>query len=118
MSTVICKFLVILNFAMELNALEVIERIKQHLSSKELEELGFSTGLVSNWKKRNTIPKSEDLYKISQAIGVSMEYLLTGEDTNSELPPDEIEILKNYRLLDESNKAMIQIMLAATASEK
>lgn len=103
---------------MELNAIEIIERIKHHLSSKDLEVLGYSPQVITNWKYRNVIPRTEDLYKISQAIGVSMEYILTGKDTNSELPPDEIEILKNYRLLDESNKAMIQIMLAAAASEK
>lgn len=103
---------------MELNAIEIIERIKHHLSSKDLEVLGYSPQVITNWKARNTIPRSDDLYRIAKYIGVSMEYLLTGEDKNSELPPDEIEILKNYRLLDESNKAMIQIMLAAAASEK
>lgn len=101
-----------------INATEVIERIKANLTTQQLKDLGYSQNTVINWKYRNVIPRTEDLYKISQAIGVSMEYLLTGKDTNSELPPDEIEILKNYRLLDESNKAMIQIMLAAAASEK
>ena len=59
---------------MELNAIEVVERIKSILSAKELEELGIAQSTISNWKNRNTLPKSEDLYKIAQAIGVSMEY--------------------------------------------
>ena len=102
---------------MELIASEIIERIKSHLSPKELDDLGFSTQIVSSWKLRDRIPKSEDLYKIAQAIGVSMEYLLTGNDEN-ELPPDKIELLKNYDLLSDDMKAMINIQIAALATSK
>jgi len=100
---------------MELIAIEVIERIKSHLSAKELESIGIAQSTVSNWKTRNTIPKSEDLYKISQAIGVSMEYLLTGND-EKELSPDKIELLKNYDLLSDDMKSMINIQISALAS--
>ena len=100
---------------MELNAIEVIERIKSLLSQKELNDLGFSANTVTNWKYRNTIPKSEALYKIAQKIGVSMEYLLTGKD-EKELSPDKIELLKNYDLLTEDMKAMINIQIAALSS--
>ena len=102
---------------MELVASEIIERIKSHLSPKELESIGFNTQAVSGWKLHNRIPKSEDLYKIAQAIGVSMEYLLTGNDEN-ELPPDKIELLKNYDLLSDDMKAMINIQIAALATSK
>lgn len=102
---------------MELNAIEVIERIKSHLSPKELEDLGFSISTVSSWKQHNTIPKTEALYKISQAIGVSMEYLLTGND-EKELSPDKIELLKNYDLLSDDMKSMINIQIAALASNR
>lgn len=102
---------------MELIASEIIERIKSHLSPKELDDLGFSTQIVSSWKLRDRIPKSEDLYKIAQAIGVSMEYLLTGNDEN-ELPPDKIELLKNYDLLSEARKTMVQITVSALAATK
>ena len=100
---------------MELNAIEVIERIKSFLSPKELEDLGFSISTVSSWKQHNTIPKTEALYKIAQKIGVSMEYLLTGKD-EKELSPDKIELLKNYDLLTEDMKAMINIQIAALSS--
>ena len=102
---------------MELNAIEVVERIKSILSAKELEELGIAQSTISNWKYRNTIPKSEDLYKIAQAIGVSMEYLLTGND-EKELPPDKIELLKNYDLLSDDLKAIINIQIAALVAKK
>lgn len=102
---------------MELIASEIIERVKNHLSPKELEDLGFSISTVSSWKQHNTIPKTEALYKIAQAIGVSMEYLLTGNDKN-ELPPDKIELLKNYDLLSDDMKAMINIQIAALATSK
>ena len=101
---------------MELIASEIIERIKTHLSPKELEDLGFSISTVSSWKQHNTIPKTEALYKIAQAIGVSMEYLLTGNDEN-ELPPDKIELLKNYDLLSEHDKYFIRLQIEAIAGK-
>lgn len=81
---------------MELIASEIIERIKTHLSPKELEDLGFSISTVSSWKQHNTIPKTEALYKISKAIGVSMEYLLTGV-SKDKLSDEDAAIIALYR---------------------
>ncbi|MBQ0112105.1 MAG: helix-turn-helix transcriptional regulator [Bacteroidales bacterium] len=64
---------------MEFSANDIIERIKSKVSLKELEKIGFTPQNVSNWKTRNTIPRADDLYKIAQYIGVTVEWLLTGE---------------------------------------
>ena len=90
---------------MELNAIEVIERIKSLLSQKELNDLGFSANTVTNWKYRNTIPKSEDLYKIAQKIGVSMEYLLTGE-FEEKISDEDAVVLAYYHTIPEQNKKL------------
>lgn len=76
MSTRIYKFLLwsIILFS----AAEMIERIKEKCALKELESLGFSSSTISTWKTKNTPPRSDDLLRISQFLGVSMEYLLTG----------------------------------------
>ena len=111
-----CNFYILKGF-MEFSVLDIIERIKNQLSVKELESLGYTPQIISNWKSRNTIPRSDDLYKIAQAIGVSMEYLLTGND-EKELPPDKIELLKNYDLLSDDLKAIINIQIAALTAKR
>ena len=36
----------------------------------------------SKWSARGTFPRSDDLYAMSRALGVSMDYLFTGEEAN------------------------------------
>lgn len=63
----------------------VYERIEslrnsRNISQGKLEkELGFSNGSISKWK--NGTPKPERLQKLAKYFGVSMEYLMTGEET-------------------------------------
>lgn len=96
----------------------IVDRIKAITSTKELEKIGISQQVISNWKSRNTFPKSDDLYKISQFLNVSMEYLLTGEDKENNLSQDETELLTNYRKLQEHDKSMLQVMVSAMASNQ
>ena len=53
---------------MEFSATLLINRIKTLCDLKDLQKLGISPQLVSNWKSRNSIPKADDLYKIAIAI--------------------------------------------------
>lgn len=43
------------------------------------EILGLSVGAIINYKK-GRIPKAEELHRIASYFGVSMEWLLTGQD--------------------------------------
>ena len=72
---------------------------------------------ICNGISKHTTPSVEVAYKIATALNVSVEYLISG-NIQEGLSCEETELIRNYRLLDESNKAMIQIMLAAAASEK
>lgn len=87
---------------MEFKADDIIERIKSITSIKELEKIGISQATVSNWKTRNTIPKSDDLYKISQFCGCSMEYLLTGH----KIDDDNIYLTREQQLIVNATKQM------------
>ena len=65
----------------------VFERIEElrkstGISQGKLEkELGFSNGSISKWK--NSTPKSDRLQKIADYFGVSVEYLITGKENES-----------------------------------
>lgn len=47
-------------------------------------ETGLTTATISNWKAGRYTPKADKLQKIADYFGVSVEYLLTGEETSSE----------------------------------
>lgn len=96
---------------MQLNAMEIIIRIKELLTPKELENLGFSISTVSSWKQHNTIPKTESLYKIAKYLGVSMEYLLTGEKDANSFPDDVQKISTQLNTFSpEQRKLLISII--------
>lgn len=54
---------------------------------KVSKETGISTATLTSWKKGNYTPKADKLQKIADYFGVSMEYLLTGQDPD---PGDDV----------------------------
>lgn len=84
----------------------VYERIENLRHSRKIsqgkleKELGFSNGSISKWK--NSMPTPERLKKIADYFGVSMDYLVNGEEVAkpSELTPkDERDIAKDMEVL-------------------
>lgn len=76
---------------------------KAGYSNKKLtDELEISKNAIGNYKN-NQIPNATILYQISQKIGTTMEYLLTGKVTtnNIELTKNEKELLKEFAFLPE-----------------
>ena len=61
-------------------------------------ECGFSERKIENQSTNDRIPNADEAVKIAQARGTSVEYLVTGQDSN----PAEIELrelkakLKNF----------------------
>ena len=43
-------------------------------------ETGLTTATISNWKAGRYTPKQDKLQKIADYFGVSLEYLMTGEE--------------------------------------
>ena len=57
---------------------------------------GIKSPVFSEWKKGKSTPKQDKMIKIAKFLGVSVEYLMTGEETEREekslTPRDEKDI--------------------------
>ena len=61
----------------------------------ELEsKLGFGRGSIGKLKTKGAMPAADRLLKIANYFGVSMDYLATGEDALSRIPPNVYQIDK------------------------
>ena len=59
---------------------------KKHVTvSRMLSDIGLSKGMISNCKSRGTIPSGDSLIKIADYFGVTVDYLL-GRDTTETSP--------------------------------
>lgn len=86
-------------------------RKKENISQGKLEELlGFSNGSINKWK--TSMPKADRLQKIADYFGVTVDYLLSGNDDNDELldVADEIQKLINYLTDDKSSYCYGEVM--------
>lgn len=67
----------------------IIQRILALLEKKSLKaadlcrELGISTSTMTNWKNRGTDPPAKMIIPICEFLGVSCEYLLSGNEKTS-----------------------------------
>lgn len=104
-----------------------IKNIKQKDLSKSID---IPTATISTWNTRNTSPPAEKIIEIADCLGVSVYYLLTGEEQNtvningssnntnigenavmnvpySTLDKHDKEILEEYNKLSLKNKAKV-----------
>ena len=97
-----------------------IQQLMDNLVMKQVDivrETGISKNALSNYINGNRIPDNKALYTLSKFFNVSMEWILTGENTcfcdsksfasselNTLLSSDEIELLSLYRNLTEDGK--------------
>lgn len=104
----------------------------KNLSQKDLAKYaGLSPAAISGWKNKKTSPSSDKLVKISEFLGVSVYYLLTGMEESSPFPvsalvmdsapvfqsePDEkeVELLRMFRQLPDFEKGRFLGMLEQT----
>lgn len=95
-----------------MTTLENIKKIcreKKNISVTTLEqELGYSNGSLA---KAKDIPSSR-IYEIANYLGVSMEYIMTGE--KPEIPgfePEHLELIELYaKLKTEQKSAVINLL--------
>lgn len=68
---------------------------KQKMSMSELERrTGMTSNMFGMWKRRDTVPSTEWIVPIADALGVSPLYLLTGmEEVNIESESVKIKVL-------------------------
>lgn len=83
---------------------EIIE--KSGISNAKLTELAeISKNNISNYKN-GQIPNATTLYKLSQILGKSMEYIIAGKEPE-ELTPEEQQLIDYYRKTDDRGKRSI-----------
>ena len=89
-----------------------LELTYQNLIVKELSVLtGISKHTLDNYLNlRERIPTADVAVKIAKALGVSVEYLVTGEESYpgiSSLKPEVWELIKDLKLLNKDDREMI-----------
>jgi transcriptional regulator with XRE-family HTH domain len=84
----------------------VFERIESLRKSKKIsqgkleKELGFSNGSISKWK--TSMPTLERLQKIADYFGVTINYLMNGEE-------DNVSLYRNGDITDQIDKIMLEL---------
>jgi len=70
---------------------------------------------------RATVPSVDAAFKIARALGVSVEYLVTGEENpvdKSSLGPEIRGLIQNYKLLCEDDRKMIIAIIQLYKNKK
>lgn len=53
---------------------------------------GISNMTLSDWKRGKSVPKSDKMRKIAEYLNVSVDYLMTGKDTEFTLEMAQIDV--------------------------
>jgi transcriptional regulator with XRE-family HTH domain len=70
---------------------------RQNRTQKDLSEAtGISTSTISAWNKRGTTPSADVIYPIAKFLGLTLEYLLIGEDATVNNSITTGDITGNY----------------------
>jgi len=92
---------------------EIFEQLLQKYgvtAYKVSKETGITQSTLSDWKRGRSTPKTENMKKIADYFGVTVEYLMTGKNVPKEKAPeltarDERDIAKDLdRIMGEIQK--------------
>ena len=88
------------------------ELLYQDMMVKELAQItGISRHTLDNYLNvRENMPTADVAVKIAKALGVSVEYLVTGEESQQEksaLGTEARVLIQNFKLLGEDDRKMI-----------
>lgn len=96
---------------------EIFEQLLQlhHATAYQVSKAtGIAQSTLSDWKKGRSIPKTDKMQKIADYFGVSLQYLMTGSNSEPAQPDilDEIDIAfyGDYKALDDEQKAILRDM--------
>ena len=79
------------------------------------QEIGVPESTIRNWKRYNSVPAADILYKISKYFNVPMEYFLDGSE--NPLSDKEIATIINLRKLTDEQFNMLSFMIEKFISE-
>ena len=95
--------------------IKFVDRINLSLKNRHIpkwkfyEDLGLANNSSTNWNKRGTIPSADVVLKIADYLGVSVRYLVTGDD--NEIPVRLRVIVELCRGLDDNQLDTVCNML-------
>ena len=96
---------------------------EKRLTQKELSNrLNIAQSTISSWKSNNTSPPPELLMSISEFLGISIEYLLSGRESDAvKISESYVEkqhdifnnelVWKTYLTLTEKEKLEVQVFI-------
>lgn len=96
--------------------MEINERLfalikSEHLKKSELAEfLQVGTGQITTWEKRKTDPPAKHIVRICEFLNVSVEYLLTGNESIKnekkalDLTKNEMRLLQSFNRLEKESE--------------
>ena len=105
--------------------MNTVQKIQKELDinnikpSKMMSDLGFSSGLFSQWKSGKQKPSVAKLQKIAEYLNVSIEYLLDQPNTNIK-SVDDIDIRRIERArnnMPQKEKDRMMAIIEAAFSE-
>lgn len=98
------------------------ERIKAYrkamkLSQKELgEKIGALNTSISNWENNLNMPNADQIMALCEVFGISPRELLgANEDA---LDPEEVEMIKQYRSLSKTRKAVVLNLISSILEDQ
>lgn len=79
-------------------------------------ELNLTSGrIISNWENDIARPDTDNIVKLCSILGVSVAYLLGyyggAPDGEESVNTEEYEVIKNYRVLDEYGKSLVNLVM-------
>lgn len=90
--------------------MEIIERILKTMDEKGIKQvdiankLNINKSVIANWKKRKANPPLEYIEDICKILNVSISYIITGKETETN------EIERIYNILSNEDKKIVDII--------
>lgn len=76
-------------------------------NKKVMQTLGVSSGVLSRWKNEGELPNTKALIRISQIFEISLDYLVFGTTTDSNISDDELSLLQTFRKLSHDDQIRV-----------
>lgn len=95
-----------------------IKALRGELSQAAIaKRLGVSSKAIEGWEAGASLPSGSSLLRMHEAFGVDVTFLLTGKigGVTPERPPDEEDVLANYRRANSDGRERIR-QISATAA--
>ena len=87
-------------------------RIESGLSQQDIaDKLNISRSAIGKYETGAAYPDIEKLIMLAGLYNCSVDYLLGISDNNPILTKEELELIQNYRLLDERGKAVVNSVI-------